>query len=154
MRVVRKYSQGYLAFTRGKFDDWAVYVKYPGMPTWPTDKWYFLKLKVFALYGPAYDDFITLYERVTAEVDDSIFDWIDEISIKYPKPEEAAVVFGIYYMTMIAEENKAGAILKKRIKRLGVHQVLKEGMKPDVAANWSRGKSAMELVMECHNRGF
>ena len=40
-RIMRKYSKGYLAFTQGKFDEWAVYVKYPNFPEWPTDKWYF-----------------------------------------------------------------------------------------------------------------
>ena len=151
---MRKYKRGYLAFTRGKFDDWAVYVKYPMFPQWPTDKWYFIKLRSMALYGPAYDDFVALYDKTTAEVDDAVFDWIDGICTKYPNAEEAAVIFGIFYMTMIAEENKDGAILKKRIKRLGVHQVLKEGMKPELAANYSRGKPVGELALECHSRGF
>jgi hypothetical protein len=153
---MRKYSKGYLAFTQGKFDEWAVYVKYPNFPEWPTDKWYFIKLRVYQQYvgKAAYEDFCGLYDKTTADVSNEVFDWIDEVTAKYPNPEEASVVFGIYYMTMIAEENKEFAVLKKRIKRLGVHQVLVEGLKPELAANFSKGRPAWELVHECHDRGF
>lgn len=35
-----------------------------------------------------------------------------------------AIVFTIIYLGMVAEENKLGTKLGKRIKRLGIHQVL------------------------------
>jgi len=57
-------------------------------------------------------------------------------------------------MGMIAEENKEGAILKKRIKRLGVYQVLIEGVSPKVAARYSRGLGADYLDKVCYYRGF
>lgn len=101
-----------------------------------------------------YDDFCALYDKVTASEDPAVFDWIETITASYPNPKEAEVVFGILYMTMISEENKANAILKKRIKRLGVHQVLKEGMRPEIAAEFSKGKKVPELALECHSRGF
>ena len=64
---MRKYSKGYLAFTQGKFDEWAVYVKYPNFPEWPTDKWYFIKLRVYQQYvgKAAYEDFCGLYDKNT-----------------------------------------------------------------------------------------
>lgn len=55
---------------------------------------------------------------------------------------------------MIAEENKAGTVLGKRIKRLGVHQVLLENISPRIAANFSRGMRAKEIIGECIKRKF
>jgi hypothetical protein len=55
---------------------------------------------------------------------------------------------------MIAEENKENAILGKRIKRLGMHQVLIENMKPEEAAVFSKGKKWKELHRLMKKRGF
>lgn len=64
---------------------------------------------------------------------------------------------------MVAEENKKYSVLGKRIKRLGIYQVLMDE-KPlcaTQAANFSRGKKAYKYVgdaipldTECKNRGF
>ena len=62
--------------------------------------------------------------------------------------------FTIFYAGMIAEENKKHAILKKRIKRLGLHQILIEDADPKYAATFSEGKKWRELDVECTNRGF
>jgi hypothetical protein len=149
-------TNGTICFTEGKFDKWAVLVKAPGIPEWPKDIWYFTKLWVYKqdLGDKVWDDFCSLYDKVTPEVDESVFTWIKDISAAYPNKSEAEIVFAILYMTMIAEENKAGAILKRRIKKLGVHQVLREKIRPAVAAEFSKGKRAADLVMECHSRGF
>jgi hypothetical protein len=153
---MRAYKNGTIRHGQGSFDEWAVLVNVSGIPSWPKDVWYFSKLMVYKYHlgEVVYEDFCSLYNQVTKDEDQRVFDWISDITAKYPKPDEAEVVFGILYMTMISEENKAGAILKKRIKRLGVHQVLKEGMRPDIAAEYSKGKKAQELTMECHSRGF
>jgi hypothetical protein len=55
---------------------------------------------------------------------------------------------------MIAEENKANAILKKRVKRLGVHQVLVLGMPPSEAAKFSNGKKWRDLDAIMKSNGF
>ena len=54
----------------------------------------------------------------------------------------------------IAEENKEFTKLGKRIKRLGVHQVLKERMHYNEAANFSKGKKWKELNEICSSKGF
>ena len=156
MEILHQFKKGHIAFTEGKFDKWAVLVKVPGIPEWPKDVWYFTKLWVYKqdLGEKVWDDFCALYDQVTTTAEPEVFDWITELSASYPNPAEAEVVFSILYMTMIAEENKQGAILKRRIKKLGVYQVLKEGMRPPVAAEYSKGKQAGVLVMECHSRGF
>ena len=41
-------------------------------------------------------------------------------------------------MGMITEENKRNTRLGKRIKRLGMHQVLIEEIQPAIAVNFSR----------------
>jgi hypothetical protein len=55
---------------------------------------------------------------------------------------------------MIAEENKKNAILKKRIKRLGMHQVLIMGMPANQAASFSKGKNWRDLNEIMINLGF
>lgn len=55
---------------------------------------------------------------------------------------------------MIAEENKDYAILKKRIKRLGMHQILIEKISPEKASNFSRGRNWRELDKICKEYGF
>lgn len=53
---------------------------------------------------------------------------------------EADMLLSILYARMVAEGSKERARLKKRVKRLGVHQVLIEGVAPEAAATFSRGK--------------
>ena len=60
----------------------------------------------------------------------------------------------VLYAGMIAEENKKNAILKKRIKRLGMYQVLIEQMPPEQAAVFSKGKKWKELDQLMATKGF
>ena len=62
--------------------------------------------------------------------------------------------FTVIYAGMIAEENKAKAILKKRIKRLGMYQTLVEQMPAAEAAIFSKGKKWRELDNICRQLGF
>lgn len=65
------------------------------------------------------------------------------------KPAEQLDVhknFVIIYAGMIAEENKAGAVLKKKIKRIGFYQSVVLGWEAEKAANFSKGKKASELL--------
>lgn len=55
---------------------------------------------------------------------------------------------------MVAEENKLGTKLGKRIKRLGIHQVLYDRYSPAAAASFSRGLSWTRIDNECKLRGF
>ena len=53
---------------------------------------------------------------------------------------DVTLCFVVIYATMIAERNKKNSILKERIKRLAIHQILVEGMPVSEAANFSKGK--------------
>lgn len=55
---------------------------------------------------------------------------------------------------MVAEENKLGTKLGKRIKRLGIHQVLYDRYSPAAAASFSRGLPWTRINNECKLRGF
>ena len=161
-RGVATYKNGRLyatlAFGRGRFDDWCIYViGNAGFPKAPTDEWYFSQIKKWAVEKSPqeiYDDFVKIYDLTTGEVRGEVLELIDKISFNYRHQFTARVIFTILYMGMIAEENKAGKILGKRIKRLGMHELLIDWVSSATAAHFSRGKDVRLLVMECHSRGF
>ena len=156
--LVKEFKKGVsLSFGRGSFDDWAVIVQHPSFPKFPTDEWYFKKLSKFALYSSPfelYEEFVEIYELTTNVVDENVLNTISGIAKRYPDPLEFDLIFTILYMGMIAEENKEGAILGKKMKRLGVYQTLIEGLGATKAAHYSRGQSADYLLEVCKYRGF
>lgn len=158
--IIRNFKDGsILEYDRGGFDDWCVYLTRPNMErNAPRDKQYFKRLTVYgAKYGnnQVYDDFVQIYNVTTNTLESSVFELIDKLSEKYgDEAIDVAIDFSIIYMGMVAEENKENTRLGKKIKRLGIHQVLMEGFPYDVAANFSRGKKWRELYVECKQRGF
>jgi hypothetical protein len=148
-----------IEFGKGKFDDFCIYVSPPNKKTWfPLDKEYFEILWVLANeYGKnrVYKDVVDIYNLVTKKVDNSVIDKIRAIAERYDADREAVeLCLSVFYAAMIAEENKEKSILGKRIKRLGVHQVLFENLSPEEAANQSKGKSWKILDARCRDRGF
>ncbi len=148
-----------IEFDAGKFDDWCVYLTKPGLARYaPTDIEYFTWLKTQSPeFGVAkiYNDFISFYELTTKEIDSAVLDKITLISSEYGAvAEEMNTWFTVIYAGMIAEENKANAILKKRIKRLGLHQLLLENFIPEEAANFSKNKKWQELNEIMKRKGF
>ena len=55
---------------------------------------------------------------------------------------------------MIAERNKRYTVLKERIKRLGMYQILVLDYSSGDAANFSKGKKAKDLDVICKGYGF
>jgi len=149
-----------IIFDKGKFDDWCVYiVECNGDRIAPQDRSYFAFLRNKALSYPRnkiYHDFVRVYERTNSEVEINVLTLIDEIVDTYRDDDKLDVEqwFTVLYAGMIAEEKKANAILKKRIKRLGMYQVLVLGMEPNDAANFSRGKKVSELEPCMQQYGF
>ena len=146
-------------FGWGSFDDWCVFLTRPGQLKYaPKDTDYFTILKNMGTrFGHAkiYNDFISYYIKTTKEIDITILDLITTLSNDYgDEAEEMDIWFTVIYAGMIAEENKANAILKKRIKRLGMHQVLLENYDPELAANFSKGKKWQELDKVMRGKGF
>lgn len=159
-RIIRKFKDGsLLEYDKGAFDDWCVYLTRPdAMRYAPKDYQYFKRLTEYGSeYGnnQIYNDFVQIYNVTTKSLEDAVFELIDRLSEKYgEKAIDIAIDFSIIYMGMVAEENKAYTKLGKRVKRLGIHQVLIDGLPYNMAANFSRGKKWRDLDNECKQRGF
>ena len=150
---------GFIEFDSGSFDNWCVFVTKPGIDRFaPVDAEYFLTLKKLGKkYGSQkiYDDFVVIYNRTSKNIDQVVFELIAILSKNYKEDAtEIELWFNVLYAGMIAEENKENAILKKRIKRLGVHQVLIDGISPEMAAVFSKGKKWKELDEIMKSKGF
>jgi hypothetical protein len=155
MKIIKKLKDGSeIGFGKGRFDDFCVYLD--NKP--PLDVHYFTRLyELKEIYGGSniYNDFVYIYELVTKKLESAVLENITHISQKY-KDDITRVdkIFTILYMAMIAEENKANTKLGKKIKRLGVHQILIENITPNVSANYSKGMKWREIEKECMERGF
>lgn len=121
---------------------------------------YFTCLKQLSdKYGidKVYNDFILVYNMVGININSQHWLAIRNIAETYNKKDFLVVakLFCILYVTMLAEQNNAHAILGKRIKRLGVYQILKQNMPIIKAVNFSKGKSARyDLEPLCEKYGF
>lgn len=149
-----------VVFDSGRFDDWCVYVvSSDGSRYAPFDNQYFsdlLKLSKKYSGNKVYDDFVKIYNQTTSEINSEVTKLIDDISKTYKEEDRGLIEkwFTVIYAGMIAEENKERVILKKRIKRLGMHQVLIDNISPQIAANFSRGKKWRELDTIMKQKGF
>jgi hypothetical protein len=145
-------------FDHGSFDAWCVYVTRPGQPRHaPRDADYFTTLRdLHEQFPRLHEDFVAVFSRTTAQIDPALIETIGELASHYPPAVriEVHLLLATLYAAMIAEENREHAPLGKRIKRLGVHQVLVEGWPVETAAHFSRGKPWRELDALCRARGF
>ena len=147
-------------FDTGKFDNWCVYiVEADGSRKAPFDIDYFTDLKSISkdyINDKIYNDFVSIYKLTNKTIDKNTIVLIDKIVSSY-KLEHQIIIeqcFTVLYAGMIAEENKKFAILKKRIKRLGMHQILIDDLSPFIAANFSKGKKWRQLDALMKTKGF
>jgi hypothetical protein len=160
MTLIQEFSDGsQVFFDKGAFDNWCVYFQKPDLQkAAPTDMHYFTRFQALAnIYGASkiYQDFVSFYEQTTKNIDKAVLNLIHKLSTTYHSHSlTMEILFTIVYAGMIAEENKEFAILKKRIKRLGMHQILIEQLEPKVAAHFSKGKKWKELYEICKAKGF
>lgn len=167
--VVKSFPGGTsIGFTEGKFDRWCVQERVFVWTRRPTDAGCFARLLELAQrYGTdkVMADFVAVYDAMGVKPSrgdllpsDQVLDLITRLSTAYNSAPgddvRADRLFTTLYLTMIAEENKAKAVLGKRIKRLGVHLVLMEGRTPEEAAAFPTGKKAAELSALCQSYGF
>jgi hypothetical protein len=150
---------GKLLYAMGKFDQFCVYhISQRGDRKPPRDILYFhILADLGARYGTdrIYKEFSNIYQLTTTTFNQDVASLILERAKAFGQDEDKfAFCFACIYLGMIAEENKAGTKLGKRIKRLGVHQILCEGMPVEVAANFSRGQKWQALDLACKTRRF
>jgi hypothetical protein len=148
-----------LEYDKGFFDHWCVYLTPQGGARYaPTDAGYFAAFQTLASTHGArkiYDDFVKIYDKTTNQIEQEVLREIESVSASYGQESlEIQKLLSLVYAGMVAEENKAYAVLKKRIKRLGMHQILIENATPAYAASYSKGKKAWDLFIECESRGF
>ncbi|MBX2931032.1 MAG: hypothetical protein KF781_03670 [Chitinophagaceae bacterium] len=147
-------------FDTGKFDNWCVYVvESNGSKKAPFDETYFNDLYSIAQKYPqdkVYNDFVSIYDNTTKSIDIAVLALIDNITDTYNEDDKVIIEqwFTVIYAGMVAEENKQFAILKKRVKRLGLHQVMKLGIAAKDAAKFSYGKKWRDLDAIMKPLGF
>lgn len=158
--LVAKISEDvHVEFGKGKFDDWCVFVcKKGSRKTAPRDVEYFGRLQQLSKVHGAkqiYSDFLKIYDGTTKAINKNVIELISILSNGYGSDAfEVKKWFVVIYAGMIAEENKSKAILKKRIKRLGMYQTLIEQMPAEKAAIFSKGKKWQNLDNICRELGF
>lgn len=159
-RKIWTLENGYvLEFDHGQFDEWCVYEVSPlGHRTAPRDVDYFRELlHLSKVYGQqiVYDDFVVVFDASGSKVTEESVDIVIEVARRYGKDEEAMKrVFLILHMAMVSENLKANTRLGKRIKRLGVHDLLLESGEIAHAAHFMRGMGWREIDQLCRARGF
>ncbi len=159
-RIITEFADGsYLEYDRGAFDNWCVYLSRPNVARYaPKDYQYFKRLHEYSLTHGAkkvYDDFVSIYDKTTKTLSSEVLAFIKDLTKSYGTDEiNVSIDFSIIYMGMVAEENKENTKLGKRVKRLGVYQVLIDEMDYNSAANFSRGKKWRELDEICKSKGF
>jgi len=157
---MKVFSDGsHIEFSRGRFDQWCVYLTRPNVGRHaPLDRQYFTTVQSLATrHGTdlLWAVFVRLCERTGREPDQEVLDGLTIVASRFESDGlEFDIAFTCIYMGMIAEENKAGTRLGKRIKKLAMHQILREGMRVDEAANFTKGMKWRQIDALCLERGF
>jgi hypothetical protein len=158
-KIIEFIDGSILTFSSGAFDDWCVYLQELGSAKYaPRDTVYFESLAKLAIQYTGlkiYRDFVQIYDATDQSIKPEILSLIEVLSKSYGKDSLAfQKLLTIVYAGMVAEENKAHTKLGKKIKRLGMHQILLEAMPAAQAANFSKGKKWQEIDIDCKQRGF
>lgn len=149
----------FLEYDRGRFDDWCVYLtRRNGDRRAFRDMDYFYHLKrLSAKYGASqiYQDYVRVYDLTGREVEERVLGEISRISSAYGQDVlKVDQLFSMLYLAMLSEERKKFTKLGKRIKRLGVHQLLVENWSVNKAANFTRDMCWQDIAALCRKGGF
>jgi len=157
-RHIISFSDISIFYDKGSFDNWCVYIRKENRTYAPKDTEYFTRLQHLAkkhTNTKIYEDFVRIFNQTTSKINAETLKLIENLSGKYSDDAtEIRLWFTVMYAGMVAEENKANKILGKRIKRLGVYQVLILQRSPEHAANYGRGKKWKYLDEIMQEYGF
>ena len=160
-RLIKRISKNIeIVFDNRKFDEWCVYIKDENSKTPPLDLEYFeffIELGKKYSNKKVYEDFVKIYNLATNRVEKKVTDLIIYIAKKIYREDiskDVGTNFTVVYAGMIAERNKRYTVLKERIKRLGMYQILVLDYSSGDAANVSKGKKAKDLDVICKGYGF
>ena len=157
VREIKKFSDGTtILFDKGKFDDFCVYCISSKDRYAPKDVDYFDALNELGKthgHVKIFNDLLELCDATTKDISQPLSEWITIISKEYGEDADVIdMLFTIIYAGMIAEENKTNAKLGKKMKLLGLYQVLIDGMSPDEAAKFSIGKDWRDIRKVCNEK--
>ena len=113
-------------FGEGNIDEWCVYCVKPNNRTWFAYDHEYLswirKMGKFHGEEKVYTSFCKIFDNVSYDYNmNDGYQIVHEVSKEYNNTDH---FWAWFWMTMIAEERKENAILGKRIKRLGVYNIL------------------------------
>lgn len=160
LREVKRLRNGTVfSYGMGSYDEWCVYesnlevrAKRVG------DHDYFKKIRELGnIYeiSDVFKTFCSIYNRTTTEINENILKDISETCEQYEDDyDKAEYAFCLLYLSMVAEMNKEYSRLGKRVKGLGIHQLLFQKMKIHDIANFTRGKKWFEVAAACERYGF
>lgn len=161
MRKIKEFKdKSFLKYDNGRFDEWCVYyVDENKMAKALSDSDYFEKISKLALkYGKTkiYNDYVNIFEFTGKNIEEKNLKKITQYSLTYNAEDSLEVdkLFTILYATMIAEENKKYTKLGKRIKRLGIYELLYGEKNVEYAANFMKGMSSQNIDKLCREKGF
>ena len=147
-----------IGFGKGKIDNFCVYLKDETGLRAPLDTEYFQFVHDLASESgtlAVYNSFKKIYDIAEKEIVPEALVVIDAAAERFSSTTlQTQLYFSILYLCMVAEQNYPNTKLGKRLKRLGIYQLLFEGMTVEEAANWSRGKPWRDIAHECEKRGF
>lgn len=149
MRELRQFVDGtQLVYDDGEYDGWRVSFYDNDKFVWsPTDEELFSELLSF---GQEHND---LFYAILA-VADQIGPRTDFAQVRIETIDgtlKEEKMYSALAAMMIAEERKKSTQLGKKVKLLGLFQLLLEGFTPYKAAHWSRGRSTEEIRRRYEN---
>lgn len=143
-------------FGEGNIDEWCVYCVKPNCRTWFAYDHEYLswirKMGKFHGDDKVYDSFVRIFDNVSYD-----YDMIDgyrvicDVAKDYHHTDH---FWAWFWMTMVAEERKENAILGKRIKRLGVYNVLFDKYKMSYITTYMVGMRYYDLEELMIERGI
>ena len=160
MKIIKRIrNKKKVFFDVGKFDKYCVYIgdDYGRREALKDGEYFKFFHNIKPIYGnKIFQDFQEIYEATTRKIDKDVRLLIDNITSTYNEEHQENVekYLTIMYGGMVAELNKENTMLGKRIKMLGMYQVLKENIEPDVAANYSRNMHWGDLDKIMKERGI
>lgn len=147
----------HLEFGKGNFDDYCVYVSKSNVKLhWLKDEEYFRWLnRLSKKYSVelVYEDFKYVYDNVYTGVSSETANYVVRVVDSHYR-EHTQQWWGIYFMTMLAEEYKENSILGKRIKHLGVYNFLFDKYPISYIVKYMRGMDWWELDELMYQRGI
>lgn len=160
LREIKRLRNGTVfSYGMGSYDEWCVYESNPEVRAKRVGDYdYFKKIRELGnIYeiSDVFETFCSIYNRTTTEIDKDILKDISETCEQYEDDyDKAEYAFCLLYLSMVSEMNKEYSRLGKRVKGLGIHQLLFQKMKIHDIANFTRGKKWFEIAAICEQYGF